>query len=1089
MTTQLIFPKTSFLHGLLFIIIFYCSSLYSQKPVVFKHLTVENGLSQGSVLSITQDRKGFLWFGTMDGLNRYDGNQIKIYKSFYRNNPIGSSIKITVLMADKQENVWIGTNNGLYVYNIPSDSFRVFYHAESDKKSLSHNIIKTLFQDTKGNVWVGTENGLNKLSPTNPFVFQHQPLVNIKTGIEYNEVLSVYENREKKILAGTTKGLFIISNEKTNAVQNAALYGSLPGISISSIAEDQQGNLWVGSDVSGLYKVSKDFKTVKQYIHGGGTGPSLVSNIIRKIIADRKGRIWVGTLKGLSIYDPENDNFDSYIQNVEDPQSLNFNSIYNVYEDNQGIIWIGTFFGGVNIVEPTSTKFTVYQNDNTKNSISSNVISAIVGDENDNLWIGTEAEGINYFDRKKQEFKWFKNKENKDATLASNLIKSILIDKEKRIWVGKHFGGLDLLDSKGKIIKQFGNPSTDNTLKSDDITNLMEDHFGRIWIGNEDKGINIFSENGFEKFETVFPEQQLTSKAITFLFEDSRNNIWIGTKHGLNLLQFAVDKVIKFSKKDYPDQLGSDFINCITEDMNGIIWIGTYSGISFYDPSAQTLQTISIADGMNGYKVVGILTDNKNNLWISTNKGLHQLDFSRKDLNSYNTYDGLPGDIFNYNSFYKDKQGHLFFGSYKGLIEFSPKDIETNMTPPPVVLTGLSINNTPININEHPKIISTNITAAKTIKLHYNQNLIDVNYAVLNFIKPGKNRSAYKLEGYDKDWIYTSTFTASYTNLPPAEYNLLIKGSNNDGIWSKEVYSLKIIISPPFWKTWWAYLIYLLIFFSILYGAFYFFNSRAELERKLRFEHMENVKQAELHQMKMDFFTHISHEIRTPLTLITGPVEKLLSMNVTKSLSQKLLLSIKNNADRLLKLINDLMDFRKADSGYTQLKISYNDIVKFSKTVFSKFKEAALSKSINFIFKSDEKALDVYFDMDHLEIVLSNLLSNAVKFTEKGGQISMFIKKESPDLVTINVCDNGIGIPKEEQDRIFTGYYQVDAKGNIKAGTGIGLAFSKSLVELHKGSLTFCSEIGSQTVMNKTCFTVSLKLGKNHLTQVGIIAD
>ncbi|MCU7549251.1 ATP-binding protein [Chitinophagaceae bacterium LB-8] len=1075
---------------LLFFIIIKSQFAAGQQSIVFDHVTVENGLSSGSVLSITQDAKGFIWIGTMDGLNRYDGNKVKIFKSFYQDNPIGPSIKINQLIADKQQNIWIGTNNGLYVYNTRTDSFSVFY-AGAGRKNLSHNNIKAIYQDRKGNIWVGTEGGLNKIDYGQPFEFQSIPIINKKDSSGFKNVQAIFENSAGDILVGTTQGIFISKNQKVSDHKWGLIADQLSGISISTIAEDKNKNLWIGTTASGVFKIDKELLIIKHYSHQVGTNTGLVSNVIRKIRTDRKGRLWIGTLKGLNLYDPLTDRFISYVHKPEDPHTLNYNSIYDIFEDQQGSIWVGTFFGGVNIAEAYTTNFKIYQNTDRKNWISSNVISSIVGDQGDNLWIGTEAEGLNYFDRKLQVFRSFKYEENSNAILSSNLVKAILTDNENNLWVGLHSGGVNVLNSSGKKLKEFRKNQLPDAINSDELSCLMQDDKNRIWIGHQEYGINIYDTKAkrMEQFETVYPGKILPTKAITFLFEDSRKNIWIGTKQGLSMLQTADHALKTFLKKNYAGQLKSDYINCVAEDEKGIIWIGTYTGLSYYNPETKSFGTFTSSDGLSGNKVVGILVDNSNNLWISTNNGLSRLDRSRRRFNTFNTYDGLPGNVFNYNSFYKDNEGRLYFGSFNGFIEFNPDEIETNLVTPDIKLTGLSVNGNHVHARDAWGILKNDLSETKKVILNYNQNIVSIDYAVMNFIKPGKNKSSYKLEGYDKDWVFTDTHNASFTNLPPGKYSLLITGCNNDGVWNPNPNVLQITILPPPWKTWWAYATYIFTFLLTVYGIFYFIASRTELKRKLHYEYMVNKKQQELHQMKMDFFTHISHEIRTPLTLILTPVEMLSQIIPENPTSQKLLHSIKTNADRLLKLTNDLMDFRKADSGYTQLKIRQGNLVHFCQSVYAKFLSAATSKSIEFTFTSEEDIIEAYFDPEHLEIVLSNLLSNALKFTPDRGTISMNVARNGNETVHISVCDNGIGIPKESQEMIFTNFYQVDSRGNKKTGSGVGLAFSKSLIELHHGKMYFHSGINKSTGTQETCFFVCLKLGKGHFNESSIILE
>ncbi|WP_198139822.1 two-component regulator propeller domain-containing protein [Pedobacter sp. BAL39] len=1049
---------------------------YCQGPVFFKHLTVEHGLSSSSVLSFTQDKSGFIWIGTMDGLNRFDGRKMKVFKSFYKDNIIEQNIQINKLMADEKQNIWIGTNNGLYIYDTAQDSFQVLFQSGRESpRSLTNNNIKAIWEDHQGYVWVGTEAGLNKIASEQNGKYRFLP---IDSNLQGKNIQTIFEDGRKHILVGTTSGLFIVPDKRVSGKKYETLAAELIGKEITCIAEDQKGQLWIGTNRHGLYKIDQGLANWKRYTHVQGKDSGLTSNHITKIAMDGKGRIWLGTLKGLNLYDPTRDDFKTFQHNSADRQSLSNNGIFDLYVDKQGSVWIATFFGGVNIIEALTTNFKVYQTSDQKNSISSNIISAVAEGTDNNLWVGTEDEGLNLFDRKRKTFHHYKNSESVPSSLGSNNVKALLKDTRGRMWIGLYNGGLDLFENK--VFKHFRYDDKINPIKSNDVTCLLEDRNKMIWIGHQARGINIYDPEArkMTTLESLYPGQKLSNSYITCFFQDSKNNIWIGTKQGLNRVDANGRSIKYFLRKQFPDQLNSDIINCVTEDKNNVIWIGTYAGLTRYDPAKNKFKTFTLTDGLSGNMIVGILVDDKNNLWLSTNNGLSKFDVSSGRFSIYNTHDGLPANVFNYSSFYKDSKANLFFGSHNGLVEFLPQEIETNHTAPEVKLTGLYLAGRQVTARDPSRILSKSITDTKGLTLSYDQNLVSIEYAILNLIKPEKSMSAYKLEGYDKNWVYTHSPTASFTNLPTGKYSLLVKSCNNDGGWGKQQKLLEIVILPPFWLTWWAYTFYILLTFTVTGGIFYFFNSRAILLRNLRFEQMTSAKQREVHQMKMDFFTHISHEIRTPLTMIMGPVEMLKSLIPPKSSNQKLVSSIQNNAERLLKLTNDLMDFRKADAGHTQLKIAAGDIIKFSKSIYEKFTENASVQQIDYNFSSTHESVILYFDPEHLEIVLTNLLSNALKFTPGGKRISMQISLTA-EFTEIKVIDSGIGISAEDQSKIFTNFYQIDAIGNKKPGSGIGLAFSKSLIELHHGKISFYSILNKDNE-NETCFSVFLRLGKDH---------
>ncbi|MDH7461695.1 two-component regulator propeller domain-containing protein [Chitinophagaceae bacterium 26-R-25] len=1054
-----------------------------QSPLVFKHLTVEDGLSSGSVLSVAQDHKGFIWAGTMDGLNRYDGKKVKVFKSFYRDNFIGASIKINQLSADDYDNLWIGTNNGLYVYNILLDSFRVFYHSTTDKNSLCNNDVKALCFDNRKNVWVGTESGINIFTTTGNFDFKCTSIFFDKKDSTLLDINSLFQSSSGRMFAGTANGLFSLAMS-TSSGNWQIEQNILQGNKVTAIAEDQYQNIWAGSATNGIFRISSDHALVQHFTRGKNIEAGPISNIIRKIIRDRNGKLWIGTLKGLNILDPDSLKFQTFVHNPQNERTLNFNSIWDIMQDRQGSVWVATFFGGLNISEAISTPFKVYQNEAAKNTIASNVVGPVTDDGFGNLWIGTEAEGLNFFDRRTNHFKQFRNDETDPSSLSSNLVKTLIRDDQNNLWVGLHGGGINVLNPSGKKIKEFNSSKERGSLSSNDVKALLIDGKKRIWAGTEENGVNIIdiATGGVEKFEDIFPNRRITNKAITCLFHDSKNNIWVGTRQGLSRLQGDGNDLTGYLRNNVPGRMLSDYINCIAEDRRQKIWIGTYDGLTFYDPDKKVFGTFTISDGLAGNKVTGILNDDHDNLWISTNNGLSLLDSTRKIWHNFTVEDGLPGNVFNYSSYFRDVNGHMFFGTFKGLVEFTPQDIQINYTIPNVALTGLTVNGKTVSRSDSSGILSVNILETKAIQLRYDQNLLTVDYSVLNFIKSGKNRSAYKLEGYDVDWQFTHNHSATFNGLQPGHYRLLIKASNNDGAWTDFSAVLAISILPPPWKSWWAYTLYSLAIISIVSLIIWFISSRTALHRKLKYEHMLSVKQHELHQMKMDFYTHISHEIRTPLSLIMGPVEMLQMKAKGKTEDFRLLEMVKTNAERLMKLATELLEVRKLDAGHMKLTIEQQDVVPFVESIFQKFKELADKKMIFYHFESSEKNCFVYFDPHYLEIAVSNLLSNALKFTPEHGKVWVKIIKRSKE-IDIEVHDNGPGIPKESQDKIFNAFYRAQNAVNKVSGAGIGLAFSKSLVELHGGRLVFQSNDSTYNAEPETCFTITLMLEKEYVTK------
>lgn len=1062
------------MHPILLLCLLHVGLLQAQQPLVFKHLTVESGLSTNSTLSIAQDHAGFLWTGTMDGLNRYDGKEVKIYRSFLYSHWHGTKRKINSLLVDKNNRLWIGTNDGLFLYKKENDSFQAFFSdKQNPNNTLSHNGIVKLYLDRSGSVWIITENGLHKANQHHDSIsFVRMALATHNKQAE-PKPLCMIETRKGVFLVGTNCGLLRLTIAAGQ--QPVAAASVLSGAEVASIAEDSRQQLWVGTRTSGLLQLDPQFSVLATYNEASKSN-RLLNNVIRKLHIDEKDNLWIGTLKGLNMLRIPSGQMEAYVHNPADKRTLNFNSIYDIFQDRQNNIWIATYFGGLNYVEAMNIPFRVYQDGAGANGVSSNIISTIIEDKKGKLWIGTEAEGVNIFDPVRQVFTAIKNDANHPGVLSSNLVKAMLM-VDNQVWLGLHEGGVNVIAENGKRITGFDMGSGPNAINSRHVTSLMQDPQGRIWIGHEAEGINIYdiSTRSMKDFHALYPGKKLHSNAITALYKDREDNIWIGTWDGLSMLD-KTGNLQRVTQQIVEGQQLSDYIYSIREDKANHIWVAAHSGLYSYNKATKKLNRCTLTNDIESYVPVGIVADAANNLWVSTNSGLKLIDATRSQAFTFTVQDGLPGNVFNQNSSFADSRGRLYFGSYNGLIEFDAKDIVLNRAAPTVEFTGLHVHGKELTVGDSTGILSANLSNISKLQLRYNQNVIDIDYTVMNLIKPAKNRSAYLLEGYDRNWIYTENNRASFTNLPAGKYRLLIKAANNDGIWNETPQVLQIEVLPAPWKTWWAYTLYAIIIGLLAFGIVYFFSSRTAMRRKLRYEHMMLVKQQELHQMKMDFFTHISHELRTPLTLIVGPVEILMQQLTGNQPAQKLLHTIRQNTNRLVKLTNDLLAFRKAESGHTQLALEEADIVAFSKSVFDKFEEEAKRHSIHFRFTSKLPMLQVHFDKHHLEIVLTNLLSNAFKFTEANGHIDLAIAEPGNEWLEITVCDDGIGIPKESQDKIFTGFYQAGAGKGKHAGSGIGLAFSKRLAELHGGTLSFRSGLTEATGKMETCFTIAIPL-------------
>ncbi|QNK61607.1 response regulator [Pedobacter sp. PAMC26386] len=1065
-----------FILSALFFFLF-CSKTKAQQPIFFDHLNIEKGLSHNSVLSIAQDKNGFMWLGTGHGLNRYDGFGFKVYLNSPSDSTTLKDNYINALYNDHSGVLWVGNDVGLQQYHSQTESFELVKDPDRLKSKPGGQKITCIYEDKSANIWAGTEYGLKLLAPTNRNKFKTS-FYAVKNQLPANNIRAIYQDKEGALWIGTTNGLTRLNFQHGIAVyetfRNNAHPGDISDNYITSIVEDQEKNLWIGTQNGGINRYNRSANNFTSFKHNSDP-KSIINNVIRTIISDPSGKLWIGSLEGISIMDTKTLHAESYQNAPENRKSLSQNSVYSLFKDKNESIWVGTYFGGVNLAHPYMTHFVTYQKNKYESSISNNVVSSLVEDQQKNLWIGTEGGGLNYYNRKTGRYTNYLNNSTNPNSLGSNLVKSIYEDKKGKIWVGTHGGGLDLFDPKTQSFKRFlYHPK--NTVQ-DEVHTLMEDEKGRLWIGTQRNGIicSNIKKTAFYPLDLPEVNKKLKGRSIYVFLTDQKRNIWIGTSDGLFILNKKHDLLISF-RPGLTKSLKSSKIQCITETRKGGIWIGTYfGGISYYDQKKNSFITYTEKDGLPNNNVFGILEDNAGNLWVSTDNGLSMFNPELKTFKNYTVSDGLAGNQFNKNAYLKSAAGELFFGGYNGFTGFFTNKIQTNTKPSEIVLTTLKLDNQPVNINDQSGLLQENICQTKALTFHHDQNTITLSFALLNYIKPEKNRYSYQLEGFEKKWNFVNTPMATYTNLPPGNYTFLVKGINNDGVQSLNTRKLRISILPPFYLTWWAYLFYI----SLATGTIVLLLRYLLIRAVLRNEKESNAN-------KLEFFTNISHEIRTPLTLIVAPLEKIIEETRAQPNLNKELFLIKNNADRLMRLTTELLDFRKAESGKMILQVSPDNVVKFCHEIFLIFQNMASNQQVNYDFQADKQEAQLYFDKVQLEKVLFNLLSNALKFTPENGQIYLHIKT-GQEQVKIEIANSGKGIPLENQQSLFNSFYQVSPATNI--GTGLGLSFSKSIVELHHGRIYVESTPDPMGKNGHTCFTVELKTGKNHFKTEELIAD
>ncbi|MEC5146988.1 Two component regulator propeller [Chitinophaga sp. 180180018-2] len=1061
------FVRTMLKSSTLIILLLCCLHLRGQE-LLFNRLTSEEGLAPGAVLCIAQDGNGFMWFGTQNGLNRFDTRRFKIYKSPISTYNDVPENYITRLLFDSHKILWVGTRNGLNKYNPATDRLdSVLLTKNRGKSNLS---ISCVYEDKQNRIWVWSSAGLFRLDNRETNQFKQVAIPDSVAGLSVNNnIRTIYQDHQGTYWIGSSLGLTQMTDENGKMsfrrFRHDSQESSLSDSYITVIFEDPANRLWIGTQQGGINLYDPRQKSFKRYQAGSPNG--LVNNNIRDIRTDAHGRLWIGTQGGISIYDPETGRFQNYNSDPDNIQTLSHNSVYSIFTDDHATVWIGTYWGGVNSVSVDNTPFHVYKTSAYRQGINNSVVSALSEDAANNLWVGTEGGGLNYINRTTQQITLFRHNPANEASLGSDLVKVIYKDKDGHFWIGTHGGGLNLFNPVSRNFTRFFYKENDPVVRTSEILSVLESREGIFWIGTQ-TGLLAFKRTGTSL--DVLPENSLTravgTKSVKTILQSANGDTWVGTSGDLLLMRQGTDTVYRFTTKD---NLPKNNINCIHEDSNGRIWIGcAFGGLALYTPTGETKKfTIyTKANGLPDDNIMAILEDEHNNLWISTGNGLSKLDENTRVFKNYNKSDGLAGNIFNINSGYKSSSGEMLFGGYNGLTFFRPDEIKENPFAPRTILTGLKLFDHAVVIGQPDRLLEKEISQTRDICFTHLQNVFTLEFAALNYVQPEKNTYAYKLAGFDRNWNYTATPAATYMNLPPGNYTFFVKGTNNDGIWGNPT-QLYITVLPPIWKTVWAYILYVLFAAAVVFFVVRFFVLRSLIRR----DH-------ELTRLKLDFFTNISHEMRSRLSLIIGPAERLLLINKEDYENSRQLQIIRKNSESLLHLLTELMDFRKAESGGLPLQIAEQDLVSFLRDVFFTFEDRALSMNIQYEFKSPAPEISLYFDRIQLEKVFYNLFYNAYKFTPSGGCIITAIE-EKEKTVDITIKDNGRGVAPENLPKLFTNYFQEDDQGSDNKGYGIGLALAKSIIELHGGSITVDS-IRTDSG-NTTVFTVTLRKGNTHL--------
>jgi len=1027
-------------------------------------VTPEGGVAYTQITSIVEDNHGKIWFSTNNGLFSYNSINIKRYRHFRRNSTISSN-RINTLYKDNSGKLWVATANGLCSYNDKSDDF-IRYNITNDHNDVVGKNISSFFQDDSGTYWMADENGIATFDPeTKKAKYKNKKKkdarINVATLSADQTIWVFYNDGDIYYL---TKDSQVFQYFKT---------GFDSTVSAVLIEEEV---IWIGYQSIGLVRMNKKDGSITHRFNSKAMGERLPGDRIRSLIKDEENQIWVATNNGIAII--QNNKVKLIIEKQKNYE-LPHHSIYSLYQDSNKNIWIGTWLGGLAFHNKYNTAFQHYTQSTSNQSLNSNIVSCFAQVPNSyNLVIGTDNGELNLYNPKTNVFTTM------PVVCDGDIIKrfkSITYDKFGTLWVGTYNNGVLYQKKNTKAFKKLIPPF--NTGFQD--FNLLATNDG-LWVSNYPIGVYFynFEDQTFIQYQKKDLDlNSISSNKVTHIIEDRKENIWFATKNGLNLLKKGMTQFKRFFQQEQnPESISSSYINCIFEDHLGFLWLGTNEGLNKFNPITGASKTYGVDDELTRSEIFSIIQDKDKNFWVTTENGLSKFNPDSEISYSFNRVKGIENNQFYPRAVLKSNTGELYFGGSNGFIKFQPNRIVTNPIPPVTTITQLYIHNKKILPDAEDGILKNNIGDTESITLNYKQNSIRFEFITNNYINPQKNIFKYRLKGFDNQWIQSNyNGRSTFTNVPPGDYIFEVKASNNDGVWNTSPTQIFIKITPPIWLTWYAYFVY----FLILSASIYFFRKqiiyRQKLKNEVNLAKIQHESEEKLHQMKLQFFTNISHEFRTPLTLIQGPVSRLLKTSETENeFTNKQLRLIKNNTDRLLRLINQFLDFRRIDHGKLKLNPIKTDIVMFCKNVFNCFEEHANHRNFSYVFKSDFNSLKIDFDTDKFDKVLVNIISNAFKYSSDNGSIILKIQDSNQtdfypnwnehsigkpledDFIEISIADSGEGISAHELPNIFERYFQIG--NNHLNGTGIGLSLSTNYILMHNGQLIVSTFKGKGSV-------------------------
>lgn len=1037
----------------------------------FNHLSTTEGLSQSSAISFHQDDFGQMWIGTRDGLNKYNGSEFTVYRHNKKDKNSISNNYILCLEQDSFGFIWVGTSIGLNKYNLKKDTFQSFFSDNTDE-SIIDNTIWDIKEMSNNEIWIGTPKGLS---------IYDKETDTFNNLLKNKGVLSIYETQKGHIFIGTLNGII----EVTKTANNSFLFKKIEGTEneiVQEFIEDIDGDLLIGTRESSVLEYNIDKKKITPYFKKSELNGK--NRNVRKLLFDDDNLLWIASYSGLQIANGSRELKVIY-SDINNKESINDNFIKSLYKDEKGSIWVGTYYGGINIWDKANSNFINFTQKPGQSGLSFNVISSIENYK-DLIIFGTEGGGVTIYNTISNTYEYLTKKST--SVIRNNNIKALCLTQDETLWIGSYKNGLVVYNLKTKTFdKNTLSKDLINYIGSTGVSSIEEFDENTVLIGTYSKGVLKYNVRS-KLFEVFNPNtSSLTPGMVKALAVDRKRNIWVGTLKGLNI----IDTLGTIKTHFYQTELKTgQEVTALYEDINGVMWIGTeVSGLyKFLGNRFQSLDLKIDNNELNGFR--SIIEDDSSNLWIGTsNQGLINYDPSHDTIIAHYTQkEGLESNQFNYNARLKVSSDNYIFGGLGGAISFNPNNLVKNDYAPQVIITGLKIKNKLITVNDDNQLLTKTIPYTRDLELSYQQGNFSISFSIPNFINSKGNRYKYRLIGLEDEWIDTDKNSAAYTIQKPGNYIFEVKGVNNDGVVNDKATSLYIKVNPAPWRTWWAFLIYGLLTFAMLYFLINILKSKTKLKHQLDLEQLEIEQTKATNIAKLEFFTNISHEFRTPLTLILGPLHQILDNYRGSSAVYKKLKVVESSANHLLQLINRLMDFRKFENNLFKLEAAEGNIIKFIKEIYLSFSEYAKDGKYNYTFVTEKEEILVYYDRYKLERVFYNLISNAFRYTPKGGNIVLRVLEEN-GFIIIRVEDSGVGITEEYQDKIFERFFELSLNNkpdnDYNKGTGIGLSIVKNIVKLHKGKINVYNNENNKG----SIFSVELPLGRNHLDDTEIIKN